>query len=82
MTRFAELEGLCRSLEASSGRLDKLRLVAEFLRGVDAEEVATAVAYLTGRAFPASDPRVLGVRGLPVAGPPSRHGVARARRRR
>ena len=70
MTRFAELEGLCRSLEASSRRLDKLRLVAEFLRGVDAEEVATAVAYLTGRAFPASDPRVLGVRGLPVAGPP------------
>src|SRR6266542_3108370 len=38
---------------------------------LDADEVATAVVYLTGRAFPASDPRVLGVRGLPAAGPPA-----------
>jgi DNA ligase-1 len=71
MTRFADLAALCRSLEASPRRLDKLRLVAEFLRAVDADEVATTVAYLTGRAFPASDPRVLGVRGLPASGPPA-----------
>jgi len=63
-----QLAALCRMLEATPRRLDKLRLVAEFLRALEAEEVATAVAYLTGRAFPTSDARVLGVRGLPRAG--------------
>src|SRR5215831_12315459 len=71
MTRLADLATLCRSLEASAGRLDKLRLVAEFLRAVDEGEVVDAVAFLTGRAFPASDPRVLGVRGLPVPNAPA-----------
>jgi len=71
MTRFDDFVSLCRSLETSPRRLDKLRLVAEFLRAVHDSEVATAVAYLTGRPFPPSDPRVLGVRGLPAAGPPT-----------
>jgi DNA ligase 1 len=69
MTRLADLVTLCRALEQTPGRLEKRRLVADFLRAVDADEVATAVAYLTGRAFPASEARVLGVRGLTVAGP-------------
>lgn len=64
MTLFADFTRLCRRLEAHRGRLDKLRLVAEFLSAVDESEVATAVAFLSGRAFPSSDPRVLGVRGL------------------
>ena len=67
MTLFADFTFLCRRLEASRGRLDKLRLVAEFLSGVDESEVATAVAFLSGRAFASSDPRVLGVRGLPAS---------------
>ncbi len=75
MTRFAEFAALCRRLEASPGRLEKLRLVAEFLRAVDPDEVPTSVAFLTGRPFPSSDSRVLGVRGLPRApsssGPPT-----------
>ncbi len=71
MTQFDRLAALCRRLADSPRRLDKLRLVAEFLRAVDAGEVAAAVAYLTGRAFPASEARVLGVRGLPEAGPPA-----------
>src|SRR5213593_2662754 len=71
MTRLHQLAALCGRLETSPGRLDKLGLVAEFLRDLDAGDVATAVAYLTGRAFPASEPRVLGVRGLPEGGPPA-----------
>src|SRR5437667_37231 len=71
MTQLHEFAELCGKLETSPGRLDKLRLVAEFLRVLDAGEVATGVAYLTGRAFPTSEPRVLGVRGLPEAGPPA-----------
>jgi DNA ligase 1 len=47
------------------GRLEKRRLVAEFLGRLADDEVEHAVAFLTGRPFPASDPRVLGVRGLP-----------------
>ena len=65
MTAFGDFAALGRRLEGTPGRLDKRRLVAEFLRAVEPDEVALAVAFLTGRPFPASDPRVLGVRGLP-----------------
>ncbi len=71
MTRLHQLVTLCGKLETSPRRLDKVGLVAEFLRSLDAGEVAPAVAYLAGRAFPASDPRVLGVGGLAVSGPPA-----------
>ena len=69
MTAFAEFAGLCRKLEATGSRLEKRRLVAEFLRALDPDEIPTAVAFLTGRPFPSSDPRVLGVRGVPAAPP-------------
>ena len=65
MTLFADFVTLGRRLEATPGRLDKRRLVADFLRAVDPSEVESAVAFLTGHPFPTSDPRVLGVRGLP-----------------
>jgi DNA ligase 1 len=65
VTLFAEFAGLGRRLEATSGRLDKRRLVADFLRAVESDEVGLAVAFLIGRPFPSSDPRVLGVRWLP-----------------
>jgi DNA ligase-1 len=64
MTPFAELAALGRRLERTRGRLDKLREVASFLRALDAAEVPLAVAFLAGRPFATSDPRVLGVRGL------------------
>ena len=69
MTPLSALVELCRNLERSPGRLDKLRLVADFLSGLGTDEAAGAVAYLTGRSFPGSDPRALGVRGLPSAEP-------------
>jgi DNA ligase-1 len=65
MIELARLAELCRRLSTSPGRLDKLALLADYLRALPADVVATAVAFLTGRAFPQSDPRVLGVRGLP-----------------
>ncbi len=66
MTSFAEFVSLCRGLEGRRGRLEKRRLLAEFLRGLDLIEIESAVAFLTGRAFPASDSRILSLRGLPV----------------
>ncbi len=75
VTLFREFAALGRRLEATAGRLDKRRLVAEFLRAVGPDKVGPAVAFLTGHPFPTSDARVLGVRGLPRgvpagAGPP------------
>ena len=62
--RFVEL---CQRLRATPGRLDKLALLSDYLRALPVDAIKTAVAFLTARAFPASDPRVLGVRGLPAA---------------
>src|SRR5437899_4009733 len=76
MIELARLSDLFQRLRASPGRLDKLALLADYLRALPPDSVATAVAFLTGRAFPQSDPRVLGVRWLPsvdageAAGPP------------
>ena len=69
MRLFSEFTGLCRQLAATSGRLEKRRLTAEYLRVLAADDVARAVDFLTGRAFPATDPRALNVRGLPPAPP-------------
>ena len=74
MTLFAEFAALGRRLESSPGRLEKRRLVADFLAVLDPGEVALAVAFLTGHPFPTSDSRVLGVRGLP-RGVPERDGA-------
>lgn len=72
---LADLAELCGRLAATPSRLDKRRLVADYLRSLHPEEAATAVAFLSGRPFPPSDPRALHVRGLPpplpgAAGPP------------
>jgi len=65
MTPFADFAALCRRLERARGRLEKRDEVARFLTALAPDEIPSAVAFLAGRAFPASDPRVLGVRGLP-----------------
>jgi DNA ligase-1 len=64
---LADLADLRARVAASGGRLEKRRLVAEYLRALPPDDLARAVTYLSGRAFPASDPRVLNVRGLPAA---------------
>ena len=65
MTELARLADLCQRLRTSPGRLGKLALLADYLRALPPDTVAIAVAFLTGRPFPQSDPRVLGVRWLP-----------------
>ncbi|MBI3029177.1 MAG: ATP-dependent DNA ligase [Candidatus Rokubacteria bacterium] len=59
--RVAEFQVLCRRLEATPSRLAKVELAAEFLQRLDVDEIPSAVAFLSGRVFPASDPRVLEV---------------------
>jgi DNA ligase-1 len=59
--KLAELAGLASALAATRSRLAKRDLAAAFLRRLASGEVADAVAFLTGRPFPASDDRVLDV---------------------
>ncbi len=58
---FAEFAALCRDLAASRSRLTKTARTADFLRRLALDEVPTAVAFLTARPLPASDPRVVDV---------------------
>ncbi|MBI4240108.1 MAG: ATP-dependent DNA ligase, partial [Candidatus Rokubacteria bacterium] len=58
---FAEFCQLCSALASTRSRLAKTAAVAELLRRLTAEEIPWAVAFLTGRPFPASDPRGLEV---------------------
>src|SRR5262249_61077436 len=67
VTVFADFATLCAQLVATPSRLGKRRLVADFLRALPPGDVESAVAFLSGRPFPVSDPRVLSVRGLPSA---------------
>ena len=73
--RFLDFAALCGALEETRGRLEKRRLVTEYLTAVPDAELPHAVAFLSGRPFAVSDPRTLGVRGLPTgplqnSGPP------------
>lgn len=70
MALLSEFAALCVRLAGTPGRLDKRRLVAEYLRGLPVADAALAVLYLTGRVFPPSDPRTLNVRGWPPEGAP------------
>jgi DNA ligase 1 len=58
---FAAFAELCRRLEATRSRLAKTRETADALRQMTPDEIPWAVAFLSGRPFPASDPRVLDV---------------------
>jgi DNA ligase-1 len=56
---FSEFASLCYSLERTPGRLAKVAAAAEYLRGLQPDEIRLGVAFLSGRAFPVSDPRTL-----------------------
>src|SRR5712691_1180613 len=66
MALLSDLAMLRARVAASGSRLAKRHLVAEYLRELSPEDLPRAVTYLSGRAFPASDPRVLNVRSLPA----------------
>ena len=61
LTSFSELAGLARSLEATSKRKEKTRLLADFLRRLELEEVAPAVLLVVGSIFPEFDSRTMEV---------------------
>jgi DNA ligase 1 len=60
-TSFRELAMLCRQLEGTAKRNEKIRLIADFLKPLNPREVGETTLFLSGKAFPESDPRVLEV---------------------
>ena len=60
-TSFLELANLCRELESTTKRNEKTKLISQFLKHVSPDEIPLATLFLSGKAFPESDPRVLEV---------------------
>lgn len=61
LTPFAKFAELCKALESTRRRNLKVKMLASFLKSVQVEEIVPAVTFVTGRAFPESDDRVLDV---------------------
>lgn len=62
-TSFARFTQVCRALESTTKRTEKISYLVEFLRNLNPDEIVPAVCFLIGRPFPESDPRVLDVGG-------------------
>ncbi len=56
--RFAET---CAAIGATSSKLEKVRLLAEYLRSLKSEGVRLAATWFTGRPFPAAQNKVMQV---------------------
>ena len=56
---FARFAQLGEQIATTTSKLKKVELLGAYLREVSLEELALAAVYLTGRAFPQNDPRVL-----------------------
>ncbi len=60
-SEFALFAATGEAIAATPGKLEKVRILAEYLRSLDQEQLASAARYLTGKAFAQSDPRTLQV---------------------
>lgn len=61
MTSFLAFANLCQKVEATSGSLEKIELVAAFLKDLDEAELPVACSYIMGSLFPPSLDLDLGV---------------------
>ena len=60
-TGFSSLADLCRELEGTSSKKEKTRLLSEFIKTLEPDEVAPAVLMVVGSVFPEFDSRTLEV---------------------
>src|SRR5262245_353133 len=58
---FSDFASLCYELEQTPGRLAKIAAAADYLKRLEPDEIRSAVAFLSGRPFPVSDPRTLDI---------------------
>ncbi len=64
--QFSAFSGFCEALAATTSRLERTRLVADYLRGLAPGEVEIAARLLLGRAFPEAQGRRLSLGGRAV----------------
>ncbi len=58
---FKELVDVFEKLRKTSSRLEKTAIIADFIKGVPADDLPVIVAFLTGRVFPLWDERKIGI---------------------
>jgi DNA ligase-1 len=60
-SEFIEFANIGEAISATPAKLEKIRLLSDYLRRLAREQLRTVSTYFTGRAFAQSDPRVLQV---------------------
>jgi DNA ligase-1 len=60
-SEFLEFANVGDAIAATPAKLEKIRLLADYLRGLTREQLPIATPYFTGKAFAQSDPRTLQV---------------------
>ena len=63
MPLFAAFAELCDALAATSAKLEKRALIADYLHGLPIDDAGRAALWLSGGPFAETDPRVLNVGG-------------------
>jgi DNA ligase-1 len=58
---FSELVDLFEKLRKTPSRLEKTAIIADFIKGVPADDLPIIVTFLTGRVFPLWDERKIGI---------------------
>ena len=60
-SEFLELANVGESIGTTPAKLEKIRCLSDYLRGLTSEKLRIVTNYFTGRAFAQSDPRILQV---------------------
>ena len=60
-SEFLDFANVGQAIGATPAKLEKIRLLSDYLRDLTSEQLPIATTYFTGRAFSQSDPRLLHV---------------------
>jgi len=60
-SEFLDFAKVGQDIGATAAKLEKIRLLSDYLRSLTSEQLSIATTYFTGRAFAQSDPRILQV---------------------
>jgi len=60
-SEFLDFADVGENIGATPAKLEKIRLLSDYLQSLTSEQLPIATTYFTGRAFPQSDPRILQV---------------------
>jgi ATP-dependent DNA ligase I len=60
-SEFLDFANVGEAIAGTPAKLQKIRLLSDYLRGLTSEQLPVATTYFTGRAFAQSDPRILQV---------------------